>query len=68
MTHLEALQLRLSSENARLFAAKGAREINFRAQVVAGIEKEIKAEYKFLASDCVECTLTDDELLTELSA
>jgi hypothetical protein len=71
--HLDALRLRLSHERVRLAHATMPREIELRAVFVAGIEKEIAAEFKFLGiADEVltleEILMTDDELLAALEA
>lgn len=50
-THLDALELRLSNERMRLAAAKRPRERELRAVWVAGIEREIAAEKRFLGID-----------------
>jgi hypothetical protein len=64
-THLEALQLRLSNERARLRSAKSKNEIAIRKVFVAQCEKEITGEFKRLGiEDCAE--MSDDELMEEL--
>lgn len=68
-THLDALYLGLSHEKTRLAAAKTDNERELRQVWVAGIEKQIADEYKFLGLGLPEeCDLTDDELLAELLA
>ena len=62
MTHLEALELRLSNECCR-FAADHS---PIRKVWIAQIEKEIANEKTFLAKN--EASLSDDELLAELMA
>lgn len=62
LEHLIALQTRLAHEVERF--AKDRSEI--RKVWIAGIEKEIAAEKKFLGLDSVECDMSDDELLAEL--
>lgn len=64
MTHLDALQLRLSNERGYLAAAKSEGERELRRVWIAQIEKEIAGEIEF--ADKRE--LTDDELLAELMA
>ena len=49
MTHLNALNLRLSHERVRLANAKTEGERAMRTVWVAQIEKEIAGEEKFLA-------------------
>lgn len=67
LTHLDALRLRLSHERARLAAAKKPSEQEIRSVWVAGIEKEIAAELKFLGiEDQPLPDVSDDELLDEL--
>ena len=65
MTHLDALELRLSNERVRLANARTDRERTARAAVVASCEKEIAGEIKFLGREA-HATLTDDEILAEL--
>lgn len=60
MTHLEALQLRLSNERCRYAADRS----HLRKVWIAQIEKEIANEVAFLAK--AEPEMTDDELLAEL--
>jgi hypothetical protein len=68
MTHLDALQLHLSHERIRLANARTEGERACRAVWVSQIEKEIAAEMVFLAkNDFDGQTMTDDELLAELS-
>ena len=68
-THLDALQLGLSRERARLAQAKSIQEFTLRTVWVAQYEREIAAEYAFLGIDSnAECDLSDDELFAELSA
>ena len=68
MTHLEALQVRLSNEKSYLAAAKTDCEIEMRTVWVSQIEKEISAEYAFLGKDEELPEMTDDELLAALEA
>lgn len=65
MTHLDALELRLSNERMRLTAATSDQEKALRTVWVSGIEKEIADEYKFLGIE-PPAAMTDDELLAEL--
>jgi len=68
-THLDALQSRLSHEIERLTQAKSTKERDLRAVWVAGIEREIEAEYRFLGIEqTVTDNISDDELLAELMA
>lgn len=66
MEHLDALELRLSHERARLRAAKSPAEARTRGVWVDQIEKEIAAERKHLGlADLAE--ISDDDLLKELT-
>lgn len=65
MTHLNALELNLSHERARLANAKTDAERASRSVWVAQLEREIASERKFFA---VELSLTDDELMAELQS
>jgi len=68
-THLDALNLRLSHERARLLAATKDTEKLFRAAWVQQIEKEIANERRFLGLGSLgEIMMSDDELLNELMA
>lgn len=60
MTHLAALNLRLSNERAYLAAATSESEIELRKVWIAQIEKEIGAEAAFANE------ISDDDLLSEL--
>lgn len=62
MTHLDALNLRLSNERVRLANAKSKGESDLRTVWVAQLEKEIAGEQKHFC----EPTMTDDELMAEL--
>lgn len=66
MTHLDALELRLSHERARLAAAKSKGEREIRTVWVRGIEKEIADERKRLGLTNELPEVSDDELLAEL--
>ena len=69
LSHLDALQLGLSHERERLAKAKSPQETALRTVWVAQYEREIAAEYAFLGIDPnVDCDLSVDELLSELSA
>ncbi len=70
LSHLDALNLRLSHERARLVASKTKSERQLRVVWVAGIEREIASEMAFLGiSEPVDdCTMTDEELLAALGA
>jgi phosphosulfolactate phosphohydrolase-like enzyme len=61
MSHLDALNLRLSNERNRLATAKTVRERDMRKVWVAQIEKEI-------AFEVPEGQMTDDELLAALAS
>lgn len=60
LTHLHALELHLSHERVRLFAAKSDGERKLRAIWVEQLQREIDAEYKFLGIAPEE--LSDDDL------
>lgn len=62
MSHLNALQLRLSNERMRLQDAKSSGERELRAVWVKQLEKEIQGEIEFTNTK----EISDDELLTEL--
>ena len=66
MTHLDALELRLSNERVYLSAAKTENERNLRRVWITQIEKEIESEKKFLLLTEEELNLTDEELLNDL--
>lgn len=66
MTHLEAIQLRLSNERTRLAAAKSPQEIAIRKAWIAQIEREISSELKF-SEQSDPTDMSDDELLRALS-
>jgi hypothetical protein len=69
-SHLDALNLRLSHEREYLARAKRPAEIELRKVWIAGIEKEIVNEYKFLGIEppTPPAEMSDDELLAELTA
>jgi phage host-nuclease inhibitor protein Gam len=67
MAHLDALRFRLSNERVRLANAKSDKEREVRQVWVAGIEREIAQEIKFLGKqETDQCELNDDELLLAL--
>lgn len=67
LSHLDAIQSRLSHERARLSAARTPRELEMRAVWVAGIERELADEMDFLSgSKAPSLDMTDDELLAAL--
>lgn len=68
MSHLNALQVRLSNERNYLAKAKTAGERELRTVWIAQIEKEIAREYEFLGKQDKIAEMTDDELLAELGA
>lgn len=68
MSHLNALQLRLSNEKGYLAAAKTQAERDLRAVWIAQIEREIAGELAFLAKADDLPEISDDELLAELLA
>ena len=68
-SHLDAIDLRLWEERARLRIATKANEIALRTVWVAQIEKERTAEVKHLGIESIESeTLSDEDLLAELLA
>lgn len=67
MSHLSALELRLSNERVRLANAKTAKERELRLVWIAQIEKEIDREIEFIGR-VAESDMTDDELLAALTA
>ena len=71
LSHLDALQGRLSREKSRLAAATNENERNFRIREIASCEREIANEYKFLGIEPLsldDILMSDDELLAALSA
>ena len=73
LSHLHAIQLRLSHERTRLAQARSDKEIAHRKVWVQGIERELADEKRFLAArgivveDSLEAILmSDDELVREL--
>ena len=70
MTHLDALELRLSHEKAKLSAAKTQAERIFRAVTLAQCEREIAGEIAFLGSrfSAPVAGLSDEDLLAQLLA
>lgn len=68
-SHLDAIQLRLSHEREYLANAKTEREREMRRVWIAGIERELAAEYRFLGLQPPTMDeIMDDELLAELMA
>ena len=69
-THLDALQIRRSHELSRLNAARTEGERELRRVWLAGIDKEIASELKFLdlGDALFEPEMTDDEILAALTA
>lgn len=69
LSHLNAIELRLSHERSYLAAAKTDKERTLRRVWIAQIEKEIAAEYVHLGiSAKSEAVMSDDELLAELTS
>lgn len=66
MTHLDALELRLSHERGYLAKAKTEQERALRQVWIVQIEKEIIRERKFLGLNDLP-VMSDDELLAELT-
>lgn len=69
MSHLNALQVRLSNERGYLAAAKSEKERQMRKVWIAQVEKEIAAEIQFLGAAAPAATeeISDDDLLAALS-
>lgn len=68
MTHLHALELRLSHERQRLNDASEPSEVAIRTVWVNNCKKEVEAEKKFLGIvDEVPDNLSDEELLDLLT-
>lgn len=66
-THLNALQVRLSHERARLQAAKTEQQREVFAVRVAQCEREVTGELKFLGqTESALVEMSDDELMREL--
>lgn len=69
MTHLNALNVRLSNERGYLAAAKSQKEIELRKVWIAQVEKEITQERAFLGlAEASAKEISDDELLAQLTA
>lgn len=67
-SHLEAIDLRLSHERARVnLAAAGSKEREWREHNVSMIEREREAEIEFLAKRgiVIEATPTIDEIMSD---
>lgn len=68
MTHMDALQLRLSNERIRLNNAKSDKERELRKVWVRQIEDEIALERTInKMDDLIDLGLSDDEILAQLS-
>lgn len=68
MSHLDALNLRLSHERERLAAETTDEGRAMRKVWIAQIEKEISAEREFLGQPAApEIQMSDDELLNALT-
>lgn len=66
ITHLDALQLRLSNERIRLANAKNAKEIAIRTIWVERCEKEVADEFRYLGMDSGPGPINEDDLLADL--
>lgn len=67
LTHLDALNLRLSHERSYLARAKFSGEIELRSVWIRQIEREIEVECRLLGIDaCHANAASDEELLSEL--
>ena len=68
MTHLHAIELRLSNTKRRAANCK-PHQVLFWALEISQIEKELAGEYKFLGiAPPAPCESTEDQLLAELLA
>ena len=68
LSHLNALQLRLSHERDRMNSETRPRAITYRNVQISQIEKEIAGELKFLGiEEAPESAMSDDELLAALT-
>lgn len=69
-SHLDAIQLRLSHERARLSSARTLKEKRQREVWVAQAEKELADEYRFLGiqPDSSVEEMSDDDLMAELES
>lgn len=68
LSHLEALELRLSHERARSANARNEKERQYREFSIKQIEKEVAGERAFLGLDQpVDVEMSDDELLDQLT-
>jgi hypothetical protein len=65
-SHLDALELSLSHERARLRLAQDPQEISYREIWVRQYEREIANEREFLGLPRETAVLTLDEILNEL--
>jgi hypothetical protein len=66
MTHLDAIQLRLSNTKRRAASCKPHQVLHWAIEI-SQIEKELAGEYKFLGITApAPCELSDDQLLAEL--
>lgn len=68
MNHLDALELNLSNERARLAAATSPKEIAMRKVYLAQLEREVAGELAFLGKTAPALEMSADELFRELSA
>ncbi len=64
ITHLAALELRLSHEREYLRVAKSDGERELRTVWIAQIKKEIAFEKKFTGEEIIQ--MSDDDILAEL--
>ena len=67
-SHLNALELGLSNERARLANSKTVAERELRAVWGSQLEKEVAAEREFLGLTVEPTEMSDDELLAQLTA
>lgn len=71
MSHLDALQLRLSNERLRLVNAKTKKERELRSVWIKQIQQEVRGEVALLVNTAIGAKsdeMSDDELITALSA
>jgi hypothetical protein len=65
-SHLDALEIGLSHERARLRLARSPREIQYREIWVRQYEREIASERELLGLPATDVELTLDDILAEL--
>ena len=68
LSHLDAIDLRLSHERARVASARTTKERNWREHNVKMIEQEREGEIKFLAKHGITITEAPQMSLNEILA